>query len=100
MQDKPVTADPMQLYGIDDALDIVQEIAANPDLYYEIADMTEQRQYAEFGKLHAQIQSRKSAPKARQSKAPPPPNHTKANAPIKRNIYSGSDDEFLAARGL
>lgn len=101
MQDKPVTADPMQLYGIDDALDIVQEIAANPDLYYEIADMTEQRQYAEFGKLHAQIQSRKSAPKAaRQSKAPPPPNHTKANAPTKRDVYSGSDDEFLAARGL
>ncbi len=101
MQDKPVTADPMQLYGIDDALDIVQEIAANPDLYYEIADMTEQRQYAEFGKLHAQIQSRKSAPKAaRQSKAPPPPNHTKANAPIKRDIYSGSDDEFMESRGL
>lgn len=101
MQDKPVTADPMQLYGIDDALDIVQEIAANPDLYYEIADMTEQRQYAEFGKLHAQIQSRKSAPKAaRQSKAPPPPNHTKANAPTKRDIYSGSDDEFLESRGL
>lgn len=101
MQDKPINADPMQLYGIDDALDIVQEIAANPDLYYEIAELSEQRQYAEFGKLHAQIQSRKSAPKAnRQSKAPPPPNHTKANAPIKRDIYSGSDDEFLEARGL
>ena len=101
MQDKPVTADPMQLYGIDDALDIVQEIAANPDLYYEIADMSEQRQYAEFGKLHAQIQSRKSAPKAaRQSKAPPPPNHTKANAAMKRDPYKGSDDEVMRARGL
>lgn len=101
MQDKPINADPMQLYDIDDALDIVQEIAANPDLYYEIADMSEQRQYAEFGKLHAQIQSRKSAPKtARQSKAPPPPNHTKANAPAKRSPYSGSDDEFMEARGL
>lgn len=100
MQDKPVKADPMQLYGIDDALDIVQEIAANPDLYYELADMTEQRQYAEYGKLHAQIQSRKSAPKARQSKAPPPPNHTKANAPLKRNVYDSSDDEVMRARGL
>lgn len=100
MQDKPVAADPMQLYGIDDALDIVQEIAANPDLYYELADMTEQRQYAEYGKLHAQIQTRKSAPKARQSKAPPPPNHTKANAPMKRDQYSGSDDEVMRARGL
>lgn len=100
MQDKPVKADPMQLYGIDDALDIVQEIAANPDLYYELADMSEHRQYAEYGKLHAQIQSRKSAPKARQSKAPPPPNHTKANAPLKRNVYDSSDDEVMRARGL
>lgn len=101
MQDKPIQADPSQLYAGDDLIDIIEHIAADSDLYYEIADMSEQRQYAEFGKLHAQIQSRKSAPKtARQSKAPPPPNHTKANAPAKRNPYSGSDDEFMEARGL
>lgn len=101
MQDKPIQADPSQLYAGDDLIDIIEHIAADSDLYYEIADMSEQRQYAEFGKLHAQIQSRKSAPKtARQSKAPPPPNHTKANAPAKRSPYSGSDDEFMEARGL
>lgn len=101
MQDMPIQADPMQLYSTDDALDIVQEIAANLDLYYEIAGLSEQRQYAEFGKLHAQIQSRKSAPKAnRQSKAPPPPNHGNANAPMKRDPYKGSDDEVMRARGL
>lgn len=100
-EDKPIAADPSELYAGDDLMDILEHIAADQDLYYEIADMPEKRQYAEFGRIHAQIQSRKSAPKtARQSKAPPPPNHTKANAPAKRSPYSGSDDDFLAARGL
>lgn len=101
MQDAPINADPSQLYEGDDLMDILEEVAGNPDLYYEIAAMPEPRQYAEFGRIHAQIQARKGAPKAnRQSKAPPPPNHTKSNAPISRNDYEKSDDDFLSARGL
>ena len=101
MQDKPIQADPSELYQGDDLMDILEHVAADHDLYYEIADMPQARQYAEFGRIHAQIQARKGTSKAaRQSKAPPPPNHTQANAPIKKNAYSLSDDDFLRSRGL
>lgn len=101
MQDKPIQADPSELYQGDDLMDILEHVAADHDLYYEIADMPQAKQYAEFGRIHAQIQARKGTSKAaRQSKAPPPPNHTNANAPIKRDIYSQSDDDFLRSRGL
>lgn len=101
MQDKPIQADPSELYQGDDLMDILEHVAADHDLYYEIAEMPQAKQYAEFGRIHAQIQARKGTSKAaRQSKAPPPPNHTQANAPIKRDIYSQSDDDFLRSRGL
>lgn len=101
MQDKPVTADPSQLYQGQDLMDVLAAVAADADLYYELADMTETQQYAKYGQIHAQTQARKqSKPSVKASKAPPPPNHTKANAPIKRDIYDSSDDEFLEARGL
>lgn len=102
MQDKPIQADPSELYQGDDLMDILEHVAADHDLYYEIADMPQAKQYAEFGRIHAQIQARKGGQSkaARQSKAPPPPNHTNANAPIKRDIYSQSDDDFLRSRGL
>lgn len=102
MQDQPVKADPSELYQGDDLMDLLEHVAADPDLYYELAGMTEQRQYAEFGRIHATIQARKGgASKAvRQSKAPKPPNHTQANAPIKKNAYSMSDDDFMRSRGL
>lgn len=101
MQDKPIQADPSELYQGDDLMDILEYVAADHDLYYELADMPQARQYAEFGRIHAQIQARKGTSKAvRQSKAPPPPNHTQANAPIKKNAYSMSDDDFMRSRGL
>lgn len=102
MQDKPIQADPSELYQGDDLMDILEHVAADHDLYYELADMPQAKQYAEFGRIHAQIQAKKggSSKAARQSKAPPPPNHTNANAPIKRDIYSQSDDDFLRSRGL
>lgn len=102
MQDKPIQADPSELYQGDDLMDILEHVAADHDLYYEIADMPQAKQYAEFGRIHAQIQDRKGGTSraARQSKAPPPPNHTQANAPIKKNAYSLSDDDFLRSRGL
>lgn len=102
MQDKPIQADPSELYQGDDLMDILEHIAADHDLYYEIADMPQAKQYAEFGRIHAQIQARKGGQSkaVRQSKAPPPPNHTNANAPIKKNAYSMSDDDFLRSRGL
>lgn len=102
MQDKPIQADPSELYQGDDLMDILEHVAADHDLYYEIADMPQAKQYAEFGRIHAQIQAKKGGQSkaARQSKAPPPPNHTQANAPIKKNAYSLSDDDFLRSRGL
>lgn len=102
MQDKPIQADPSELYQGDDLMDILEHVAADHDLYYEIADMTQAKQYAEFGRIHAQIQAKKGGPSkaVRQSKAPPPPNHTNANAPIKKNAYSMSDDDFMRSRGL
>lgn len=101
MQDKPIQADPSELYQGDDLMDILEHVAADHDLYYEMAGMTQSRQYAEFGRIHAQIQAKKGTSKAaRQSKAPKPPNHTQANAPIKKNAYSMSDDDFLRSRGL
>ena len=102
MQDKPIQADPSELYQGDDLMDILEHVAADHDLYYEIADMPQAKQYAEFGRIHAQIQARKggTSKAARQSKAPKPPNHTNANAPIKKNAYSLSDDDFLRSRGL
>lgn len=102
MQDKPIQADPSELYQGDDLMDILEHIAADHDLYYEIAEMPQAKQYAEFGRIHAQIQARKggTSKAVRQSKAPPPPNHTNANAPIKKNAYSMSDDDFLRSRGL
>lgn len=102
MQDKPIQADPSELYQGDDLMDILEHVAADHDLYYEIADMPQAKQYAEFGRIHAQIQARKGGQSkaVRQSKAPPPPNHTNANAPIKRDIYSMSDDDFMRSRGL
>ena len=102
MQDKPIQADPSELYQGDDLMDILEHVAADHDLYYEIADMPQAKQYAEFGRIHAQIQAKKggTSKAARQSKAPPPPNHTQANAPIKKNAYSMSDDDFLRSRGL
>lgn len=102
MQDKPIQADPSELYQGDDLMDVLEHVAADHDLYYELADMPQAKQYAEFGRIHAQIQARKGGPSkaARQSKAPKPPNHTNANAPIKKNAYSMSDDDFLRSRGL
>ena len=102
MQDKPIQADPSELYQGDDLMDILEHVAADHDLYYEIADMPQAKQYAEFGRIHAQIQAKKggTSKAARQSKAPPPPNHTNANAPIKKNAYSMSDDDFMRSRGL
>lgn len=102
MQDKPIQADPSELYQGDDLMDILEHVAADHDLYYELADMPQAKQYAEFGRIHAQIQAKKggSSKAVRQSKAPKPPNHTQANAPIKRDIYSQSDDDFLRSRGL
>lgn len=102
MQDKPIQADPSELYQGDDLMDILEHVAADHDLYYEIADMPQAKQYAEFGRIHAQIQAKKGGQSkaVRQSKAPPPPNHTQANAPIKKNAYSMSDDDFMRSRGL
>ena len=102
MQDKPIQADPSELYQGDDLMDILEHVAADHDLYYEIADMPQAKQYAEFGRIHAQIQAKKGGQSkaVRQSKAPPPPNHTNANAPIKKNAYSMSDDDFMRSRGL
>ena len=102
MQDKPIQADPSELYQGDDLMDILEHVAADHDLYYEIADMPQAKQYAEFGRIHAQIQAKKGGPSkaVRQSKAPPPPNHTQANAPIKKNAYGMSDDDFMRSRGL
>ena len=39
MQDKPIQADPSELYQGDDLMDILEHVAADHDLYYEIADM-------------------------------------------------------------
>ncbi len=101
MQDKPIQADPSELYQGDDLMDLLEHVAADHDLYYELAEMPTSKQYAEFGRIHATIQAKKGVSKAaRQSKAPKPPNHTKANAPIKKNPYSQSDDDFMRSRGL
>lgn len=102
MQDKPIQADPSELYQGDDLMDILEYVAADHDLYYELADMPQARQYAEFGRIHAQIQAKKGGQSkaVRQSKAPKPPNHTNANAPMKRDPYKGSDDDIMRARGL
>lgn len=101
MRDKPIQADPSELYSGDDLMDLLEHVAADHDLYYELAEMPPSKQYAEFGRIHATIQAKKGVSKAaRQSKAPKPPNHTKANAPIKRDQYSQSDDDFMRSRGL
>lgn len=102
MQDKPINADPSQLYQGEELMDLLEEVAASPDLYYEIASLPEQAQYAKFGEIQASIKARKSHgnKNIRQSRAPRPPNHTKSNAPIARSDYDKSDDDFLAARGL
>ena len=102
LADKPITADPSELYQGQDLMDVLAVIAGDGDLYYEIADMTETQQYARYGQIHAQLQSSKGKATIgrKVSKAPKPPNHTKANAPVKRDIYSQSDDDFLRSRGL
>lgn len=102
MQDKPINADPSQLYQGEELMDLLEEVAASPDLYYEIASLPEQAQYAKFGEIQASIKARKlpGNKNIRQSRAPRPPNHTKSNAPIARSDYDKSDDDFLAARGL
>lgn len=101
MQDKPIQADPSELYAGDDLMDLLEHVAADQDLYYEIAEMPQAKQYAEFGRIHAAIQAKKGVSKAaRQSKAPKPPNHTNANAPMKRDPYKGSDDDVMRSRGL
>lgn len=102
MQDKPINADPSQLYQGEELMDLLEEVAASPDLYYEIASLPMQAQYAKFGEIQASIKARKSPgnKNIRQSRAPRPPNHTKSNAPIARSDYDKSDDDFLAARGL
>lgn len=100
--DKPIEADPSELYQGKELMDVLAVIAGDADLYYELADMTETQQYAKYGQIYAQTQAKKGkAPiGAKVSKAPKPPNHTNANAPIKRDIYSQSDDDFLRSRGL
>lgn len=101
MQDKPINADPSQLYQGEELMDLLEAVAGDIDLYYEIASLPEQAQYAKFGEIQASIKTRKSNPTMpRHSKAPRPPNHTKSNAPIARSEYDKSDDDFLAARGL
>ena len=101
MQDKPIEADPSELYQGEELMDLLEEVAGNPDLYYEIAELPTQAQYAKYGEIQARIKLRKTNSKGvGVTKAPPPPNHTKSNAPIKRSDYDKSDDDFLAARGL
>lgn len=110
MDDKPVTADPSLVLQGADLMDVIAEVAGNSDLYYQLADMTETQQYAEYGKIHARLRREmpddvnESAPPKNANRvktgAPKPPNHTKGNAPTKRNPYAVSDDDFLASRGL
>lgn len=102
LADKPITADPSELYQGKELMDVLAVIAGDADLYYELADMTQTQQYAKYGQIHAQTQANKgkSPIGAKVSKAPKPPNHTKANAPIKRDPYKSSDDDVMRARGL
>ncbi len=102
MGDKPLAADISQLYQGADLVDVIAEIAGNADLYYELAGMSEQQQYAKYGEIHTVIQSRKQSqtPPQKHTKAPKPANHGGTNAPVKRSEYDMSDDEFLRARGL
>lgn len=102
LADKPITADPSELYQGKELMDVLAVIAGDADLYYELADMTETQQYAKYGQIHAQTQAKqgKAPIGAKVSKAPKPPNHTKANAPIKRDPYKSSDDDVMRARGL
>ena len=109
IEDKPVAADPSLVLQGDDLMGVIEEIAGNSDLYYRLAEMTETQQYAEYGKIHARLSVSKEAPTSAEnnqgaqrvkSSAPKPPQHTKSNAPTKRNPYAVSDDDFLASRGL
>ena len=91
----PVTLDQFGL-SAKETLQLAKKLIDDEDLYYKLSKMNPYQAAAKIGQLLPQAQ--KQALKI--PNAPKPIKPTSANAPVKRDVDSMSDNEFLKSRGL
>lgn len=93
---------PIQLdqFGLSakETLKLAADLLQDDDLYFELSKMNAVQAAARVGQLIAAKPEKIPAPKI--PNAPKPIKPTSANAPVKRDAESMSDNEFLKSRGL
>lgn len=96
----PISIDPSEVFNGQELMDVLDTLATDEELYYELAGMNQTQALMRLGVLQATMRIGKQSNMVKRSNAPNPPNHTKANAPIARDPYEMSDKDFLKSRGL
>lgn len=77
------------------------KLSQDSDALLDFIDLPVAAQLMRLGALEAEVRANPPQPKAAKvSNAPAPIKPVSANAPAKRDVYSMSDREFLAANGL
>lgn len=93
---------PIQLdqFGLSakEALKLAVDLLQDDDLYFEISKMNPIQAAARIGRMIDSTQVKSTVPKI--PNAPKPIKPTSANAPVKRDTETMSDNEFLKSRGL
>lgn len=95
----PLAVDPSQVFSGQELMDVLDTLATDEELYFELAGLSQAQQLMKLGAIQAGLKTRGNTPPP-VSKAPTPPNHTKQTAPITRDVYDLSDSDFLKKRGL
>lgn len=95
----PLAIDPSQVFSGQELMDVLDTLATDEELYFELAGLSQAQQLMKLGAIQAGLKARGNTPPP-VTKAPTPPNHTKQSAPITRDVYELSDSDFLKKRGL
>lgn len=95
-QDTPLPIDLASLpIGAEQMPDLLYTLSKDEELYYDIAQSDPASALLKIGATLSRIEGRKTAkPQTKVSNAPPPPKHTKANAPITKNPEEMTDEEW------
>ncbi len=95
----PLNIDPSQVFHGQELMGVLDTLATDEELYYELAAMTETQALMRLGEVRATMRMKQNKPDAVvKSNAPKPPTHTSANAPITRSPDNMSMDEFVKWR--
>ena len=93
----PLAVDPSQVFSGQELMDVLDTLATDEELYFELAGLSQAQQLMKLGAIQAGLKARGNTPPP-VTKAPTPPNHTKQSAPITRSPDDMSMDEFMKWR--